>query len=86
MKGREGKREERRGVKGKGNGSRQGEVREGKGSVNEKEKREREWIIGEEFEREESRVRNGREGEGTWETTSSCSSNTCWPPTMLSAN
>ena len=42
MKGREGKREERRGVKGKGNGSRQGEVREGKGSVNEKEKRERE--------------------------------------------
>ena len=52
-------------MEGKGNGSRQGEVREGKGSVNEKEKREREWIIGEEFEREESRVRNGREGEGT---------------------
>lgn len=51
-------------MEGKGNGSRQGEVREGKGSVNEKEKREREWIIGEEFEREESRVRNGREGEG----------------------
>ena len=31
------------------------------------EKREREWIIGGEFERKESRVRNGRKG--TWETT-----------------
>ena len=49
-------------MEGKGNGSRQGEVREVKGSVNEKEKREREWIIGEEFEREESRVRKGGRG------------------------